>query len=737
MTRNGCLTAFLLSVSLIGVAGAHGAVFSVTTSQATGPGSLGQAILDANAAPGPDEIVFNIPGAGVHKIQISPSTLLPDITDTVIIDGYTQPGANPNTLTVGNNAVFLIQLDGGGPASEVREGLRLMASNSIVRGLSLTGFSYLPASRERVQGAAIAIASPEGTANGCRIEGNLIGLRPDGTASGSYSGVNVYQTEQTVVGGNTPEKRNVISGNRIGIHDITSQTIIAGNYIGTDISGLKQGYGNGSGILSAFGSVIGGTEPGSGNVISDNDVGISLGEQVTVQGNLIGAYADGTPAFGNSTGISITGVKNMIGGLEPGEGNVIAFNQSGVRVSMIVSPREGPRPASGNSILSNLIYANRFREIDLNADGATLNDYQDPDGGPNSLQNYPVIAEVVRSGTTTTIKGGLNSTPSTEFTLQFFATRSGANPSQRLLGTDLVTTNTAGDISFEFTYPVATASDEFITATATSPGGDTSEFLPRDGRAEFGNISTRGNVEPGDNILIGGFIVRGSFGSRSLLIRALGPSLNVAGALSDPELELYDSSGRLVARNFNWKDTQEQAIRDTGLAPTNDREAAVFTSVSGGSYTGHVRGTRGATGLAAVEVYALDFSTATRELVNISTRGRVGTGDDVLIGGVIVQGSGPQKVIVRAIGPDLAEAGVPAPLHDPTLELRDAEGNLLLANDNWRSDQEQEIIATGLAPKDDRDSAIVATLLPTAHTAIVRGKDNSTGIALVEFYKLD
>ena len=150
-------------------------------------------------------------------------------------------------------------------------------------------------------------------------------------------------------------------------------------------------------------------------------------------------------------------------------------------------------------------------------------------------------------------------------------------------------------------------------------------------------------------------------------------------------------------------------------------------------------GTGGGTGIATVEVYALGGrrGDAGDELLNMSTRGKVGRNDKVLIGGVIVQGSAPQRVLVRAIGPELARAGIREPLQDPTLELRDSDGNLLMANDNWRTDQEQEIIATGLAPEDDRECAMIATLLPMLHTAIVRGKNDSSGIALLEFYALD
>ncbi len=666
------------------------------------------------------------------------------ITDTVSIDGYTQPGTTPNSLKIGNNAVILIQLDGGGPFSAVISGLVIAANDCVIRGLSFTGFSTFIGTPTIREGSGIAIDPPSVfVGHGNRIEGNFIGLTPDGmSASGSYSGVHVVLGQENVVGGITPDTRNVIAGHRIGIHDLGFTTAIAGNYIGVDVSGLRQGYGNFVGISSLLGAVIGGTDPGAGNVISDNDTGVLLGDEAIVQGNLIGPYADGSPAFGNDTGVRTSGAENKIGGLGAGEGNTIAFNQAGVRVTVLVT-FEGPRPASANAILSNLMYANRFPDIDLNGDGPTPNDFADADDGPNFLQNFPVITSVTRSPTSTTVVGGLNSAPSSSFTLQFFANGSAPPAPQTLLGIETVTTNSFGDAPFSFTFPVATSEDQFVTATATSPENDTSEFFPPDGTVEFANISTRCDVGTGDDMLIGGFIV-GAGPLRSFLIRVRGPSLNLSGDLSDPELLVVDSKGAIVDQNDNWQTENEQAIRDSGLAPSNDLEPAVLISLGGDffsnkSYTVQVRGTNGGTGLAIVEVYALgsESASAVSELRNISTRGRVGTGNDVMIGGVIVQGSSPQKVIVRAIGPDLAEAGVPGPLLDPTLELRDADGNLLAANDNWRTTQEQEIIASGLAPQDDRNSAIVATLFPTSYTAIVRGSGDSSGIALVELYELE
>jgi hypothetical protein len=154
-----------------------------------------------------------------------------------------------------------------------------------------------------------------------------------------------------------------------------------------------------------------------------------------------------------------------------------------------------------------------------------------------------------------------------------------------------------------------------------------------------------------------------------------------------------------------------------------------------GSYTAKVRGVNGGTGVGVVEIYDLDSFPGTQRLVNLSTRGLAGADDNLLIGGVIVRGDSAQRLIIRAIGPDLIAVGLPNALPDPTLELRDESGTLLAVNDDWRDTQEQEIQSTQLPPNDNRDSAIVTTLAPGFYTAIVRGK-NATGLGLVEFYTL-
>jgi hypothetical protein len=248
----------------------------------------------------------------------------------------------------------------------------------------------------------------------------------------------------------------------------------------------------------------------------------------------------------------------------------------------------------------------------------------------------------------------------------------------------------------------------------------------------LGNVSTRLAVGTADNVLIGGFIITGT-DFKKVIVRAIGPSIPLAGVLADPSLDLFSSSGQLLVSNDNWMDApNRQDIIDSTIAPTNDLESAVLMELSPGAYTAIVRGVSNTTGIALVEAYDLD-SAVDSKLANISTRGLVQTGDNVMIGGFIMLGANAQEVLVRAIGPSLPLAGS---LADPMLELHDANGLLLASNDNWRDTQEAEIAATGIPPPNDAESAILETLAPAAYTAIVRGKNETTGLALVEIYAL-
>jgi hypothetical protein len=257
-------------------------------------------------------------------------------------------------------------------------------------------------------------------------------------------------------------------------------------------------------------------------------------------------------------------------------------------------------------------------------------------------------------------------------------------------------------------------------------------------RPQLLNISTRADVQTGDSVAIGGFIITGNV-AKKVIVRGLGPSLlshGIRSFLANPTLELHDRTGAIIAQNDNWKDTQQAEIQATGLAPTNNLESAIVATLAPGDYTAILRGKNGTTGIGLVEIYDLAPNSNSR-LANISTRGFVQTGNNVLIAGFILgNGTASEKVIIRAIGPSLAGKGVANVLADPTLALHDSNGTLLMFDDNWKVFRQAEIQATGLAPTNDLESAIVATLAPGNYTAIVAGKNGSIGVALAEVYDL-
>jgi hypothetical protein len=262
------------------------------------------------------------------------------------------------------------------------------------------------------------------------------------------------------------------------------------------------------------------------------------------------------------------------------------------------------------------------------------------------------------------------------------------------------------------------------------------------------NISTRMRVQSGDNSVIAGFIITGT-DPKKVIIRGIGPSLSgFNGTLANPVLELHQGNVTL-ATNDDWKTksdgtSQQAEVEGTTIPPTNDLESAIVTTLNPGSYTAILSGKNGGTGIGVVEVYDLAQS-ANSELANISTRGFVETGLNVMIGGLIVGGNnadGKATVLVRAIGPSLTGSGLQGVLLDPTLALHNANGATMATNDNWKindqtqQSQESAIKATTIPPQNDLESAIVATLSPGPYTAVVQGKNGGTGVALVEVYNL-
>jgi hypothetical protein len=251
------------------------------------------------------------------------------------------------------------------------------------------------------------------------------------------------------------------------------------------------------------------------------------------------------------------------------------------------------------------------------------------------------------------------------------------------------------------------------------------------------NLSTRGIVGTGENVLIGGLIIEGT--AAKVILRAIGPTLPVPGALPDPALELHNANGLQIAADDNWQDDNVQAaqIQATGIPPNDPRESALVESLSPGNYTAIVRGSNNTTGIGLVEAYDLDSQPAVSRMANIATRGTVQTGDNVMIAGFILR-NGPSSIVVRAVGPSLFTAGVSGALADPALELRDSQGNLLASVDNWQEHTFQaiQLTAIGLAPAAAVESALTTTLNPGGYTAIVRGAHDTTGVALVEVYTL-
>ncbi len=462
--------------------------------------TLSEAIDEANDLRGADTIKFNIPttetncSATTNVCTIFSGEPMPQIEEPLSIDGYSQPGASPNTLAEGNDAVLKIELRS---VTGVGAGLEIQAAKSTVKGLVINGWE---------EGVRIGGSG----ATGNKVMGNFIGTDRFGTQDvGNDFGVSIVEAPKNTVGGTTPAARNVISGNdqsgvSIGFVGATANEVM-GNYIGTDKDG-DDDLGNTVNGVFVFGgaanNTIGGTKATMRNVISGNEqhgVFISNGAQFNkVMGNYIGTDASGTLDLGNGVyGVLVDegAANNTIGGTTAGARNIISGNdQSGVEILFSTSGEE----TTGNSILSNSIFSNDDPAssgpepgIDLKGSslggGFTANDPGDADTGPNGLQNFPELSLATKTGKKTTIEGTLNSTASTTFTIQFFSSPEAdqTNPcclaeGQKLIGQISVTTDANGDVNgsdgFTATTPVVPAG-QIVTATATNETtGDTSEF---------------------------------------------------------------------------------------------------------------------------------------------------------------------------------------------------------------------------------------------------------------------
>lgn len=428
-------------------------------------------------------INFNIAGGGIKTINLS--SALPNITEALTINGYSQPGTSANTMAVGDNAVLLIELNGANVGASI-DGLTINALNCSIRGLVINRFSQY----------GIRIMSGKGNN---MIAGNFIGLDPTGTiAFGNiFSGIAVNSSDNTI-GGSAAADRNVVSGNHsAGIFiidgnfgDILSNNKIQGNYVGTNAAGTAalSNIGAGVTIAGTDSNMVGGSNPGEGNLISGNsDNGVRIGNSSTntkVMGNLIGTKADGISPLGNASGITLgnQASSSVIGGTVAGSANIIAFNTFGNAVT--VQKQNKKNSILGNSIFSNQSIGANGLGIDLSDNncvgGVTPNDPGDADIGGNDLQNFPVLTSVTPGGATTTVQGTLNSTANTQFRVEIFSNAvcdpSGFGEGQKFVAFANVTTNANGDAGFTQNIPTASLVGAIFTATATDPDGNTSEF---------------------------------------------------------------------------------------------------------------------------------------------------------------------------------------------------------------------------------------------------------------------
>jgi hypothetical protein len=711
-----------------------------------------------------------------------------------VISGNLQNGVNLERTSSGANANFVagnfigIDITGTKKLPNAFSGVLINASSS-----NTIGGGQAAALRNVISGnggsGVNVIGDPVAkTADNNVIQGNYLGTDLNGQMAlgNTGRGIDLSGSTATTVGGSTAGVRNIISGNTmqgINLHNNATGNTVQGNYIGTDAGGgtALGNLGDGIFIENAPANTIGGPSAGARNLISANGgAGIHFLDTAAhdnfVQGNFIGADMNGTKDLGNSSdGIQIkNAAKNTIGGTAGGTANLIAFNKgNGVNIFESMA-----NTANGDSVLGNSIFSNTKLGIDLGNDGATANDADDSDAGPNLLQNFPVITSAAFSGSQLNVNGSLTSRPNTTYRVELFGNStndpSGFGEGQFYLGSVNLTTDGNGNASFS-TSLASSPGYQKIASTTTDPAGNTSEFstsvdisgppptptptatptgtpTPTATPGLVANVSTRLPVGTDDNVLIEGFIVQGPTGStKKIIVRAIGPSLTafgVADALANPTLEIHDANNATIATNNDWKSTQvgglitgdqSAEIAASGVAPGNDLESAIIANLLPGSYTAVVRGLGNTVGTGVVDAYDLSAASSAK-VANIATRGLIQPGDKLMIAGFIIQ-NGPVKAVIRAIGPSLAAFGISNALPDTTLQLRDQNGAILVENDDWKirsdgSSQQAELEATGLQPSDDREAALVTTLPPGQYTAQVRGKPETTGIGVVQVYFL-
>ncbi len=710
------LRLFSALVCVFSLASAHAATLTVTTTADSGAGSLRAAI--AAAADG-DTIQFAAALNG-QTITLTTAQILIDKSLTI-----TGPG--PGQLTVKRSTA------GGTPSFRIFEiGFDRTVT---IQGLTLTNGS-VGGSFPGNSGGGIYVGNAMLTINNSIITGNSAALG-GGIFNDATNGISAsVDITRSTLSDNTAVTGGGIYNYGRGLFIFASVTLtdstISGNIANYAGGVYNDGFDEGNAFLIISNSTF------SGNFASLSGGGI---------------YNNGE---GESNNALVTLANSTMSGNSAGEGGAILNDaqqqgQATVTIGNTIL-KTGP---SGQNVqnLGGFVGSGGYNLSSDDAGGffAAAGDQinTDPILGPLQDNGGPTFTHALLVGSPALNAGNPSFTPPPDF-------------DQRGTGFPRVF-NTRIDIgSFEYqsvapiptpspTPPASPTPTATSTPTATptptptatpianptpTPSPTATPVGTPTASTKLLNISTRLRVLTGDSALIGGFIITGNVPKR-VIVRAIGPSLTsvgVPGALADPVLELHGPGGFATITNDNWRDTQEAEIEATGVAPVDDLESAIVATLAPGAYTAIVYGTAQGTGIGLVEAYDLAPAASAR-LANISTRGFVDLGDNVMVGGFILGNGGANaRILIRAIGPSLT--GVPNALADPTLEVHNSNGAIIAANDDWRSTQQAEIVATGIPPSDDRESAIIGTLSPGAYTAILRGKNDTTGVALVEVYQL-
>jgi hypothetical protein len=449
----------------------------------------------------------------------------------------------------------------------------------------------------------------------------------------------------------------------------------------------------------------------------------------TVSGNssIIGAgiYNDGTTMLTNCTIANNTATDAGVGGGRAGgifnnNGSTLYLTNCTVSGNVATSPNGG---AGGGLQLGGTVHLANTIVAGNTADGAG------PDiSGTGVSDGYNLIRiGNGSSGFTNGVNHDLVGTGNNPMDANLGALRNNGGPTNtKALGPASPAINAANNN----VAPVADQREYVRPDTADIGAYEYNATIP----VTLANISSRAFVGTGDNALFGGFIITGT-DPKKVILRAIGPSLTLPGKIANPTLELFAEDGHSLVFNDNWTDAaNKQEIIDSGVAPTDNLESAIVITLQPGNYTFIMQGAGNTTGIGVVQAYDLD-RTGSSVLANISSRSFVQTDDNVLFAGFIVLGNAGQNVIVRALGPS---TGVPGAMANPTLELRDVNGAILEANDDWQlSTAKQFIIDSGIPPHNDSESAVARFLFPANYTAIVRGANNTTGVAVVEVYAVN